>query len=235
MANTLRTTVKGRSNSSWKDGKSLYNVFRDIEIMNIRKEQFKQVQIIEKNIYMYEYAVAIPPEESCGCHEACEVDKCGNAIEGWECNDSICSVPTNCSNRQSEDIPADPVYIKTESEKGVGAYASYNYSKGQVIIEYVGEIYMGEGAFNDGNEYVLWMSFDNELIDSRFKGNYARYINHSCDPNSEFKQRWIDGFQRTFIHSIRDIGKNMEITVDYMSEEPHVKCLCKSKNCRGFF
>jgi SET domain-containing protein len=55
------------------------------------------------------------------------------------------------------------------------------------------------------------------------------YINHSCDPNVEEKDR--TGY------ALKDIKKDEEITIDYDKiaylEKPF-KCHCGSRNCRGF-
>lgn len=55
------------------------------------------------------------------------------------------------------------------------------------------------------------------------------YINHSCEPNVEEKDR--------IGYALRDIKKGEEITIDYDKithlEEPF-ECHCGSKNCRGF-
>lgn len=55
------------------------------------------------------------------------------------------------------------------------------------------------------------------------------YINHSCEPSVEEKDR--------IGYALRDIKKGEEITIDYDKiahlEEP-LECHCGSKNCRGF-
>lgn len=75
----------------------------------------------------------------------------------------------------------------------------------------------------------------NQIIDARFKGNAARFINHSCDPNAEL-QRWqVKGYTRIGIFALRDIAAGEEITYDYQfftAEE--TACRCGTAKCRGY-
>lgn len=67
--------------------------------------------------------------------------------------------------------------------------------RGDLIIEYVGEVISNdlclermEEAEDDGKFYYLTID-QNECIDARKKGNKARFINHSCNPNCQ-TQKW---------------------------------------------
>lgn len=51
------------------------------------------------------------------------------------------------------------------------------------------------------------------------------FINHSCEPNVEEKNR--------IGYASRDIKEGEEITIDYTYLEKPFKCYCGSKNCRG--
>jgi SET domain-containing protein len=75
-------------------------------------------------------------------------------------------------------------------------------------------------------------------IDGGAKGNIARWINHSCDPNCDTYEK----DQRIFVRAIRDIRPGEELSYDYAIEagEPlthAVKarwpCWCGAKTCRG--
>ena len=77
------------------------------------------------------------------------------------------------------------------------------------------------------------------MIDAAVRGNAARWINHSCDPNCETEET-DDG--RVFIQAVRDIKRGEELNYDYglVIEErltPTLKkqyeCRCGSANCRG--
>ncbi|MCB1975309.1 MAG: SET domain-containing protein-lysine N-methyltransferase, partial [Burkholderiaceae bacterium] len=52
---------------------------------------------------------------------------------------------------------------------------------------------------------------DDRVIDAKFGGNSARWINHSCDPNCFADE--VDG--RIFITALRNIAAGEEINYDY--------------------
>lgn len=78
---------------------------------------------------------------------------------------------------------------------------------------------------------------NSEVIDPTFKGNMARFMNHSCDPNC-ITQKWnVLGETCVGIFSVRDIVENEELTFDYQFDSfrtPLTKCLCGAKNCKGY-
>jgi uncharacterized protein len=113
------------------------------------------------------------------------------------------------------------------------------------VIEYKGE-HISQDLANERyaetegvhHHTVLFTIDDDNVIDANSKGNAARFINHSCDPNCEA----IQYGKRIFIESIRDIRKGEELTYDYhlQVDKPHTKkklqmyvCHCGSKKCRG--
>jgi uncharacterized protein len=139
-----------------------------------------------------------------------------------------------------------PFYIVQESPiHGRGVFATRDIKKGQAVIEYKGQ-YISQDEANDrygeddGQHHhtVLFTIDDDTVIDANKKGNDARYINHSCDPNCEAVQYG----RRICIEAIRNIPEGQELTYDYhlQVDKPHTKkkmmqyaCHCGSKNCRG--
>eukprot|EP01022_Parablepharisma_sp_SALTPOND_P025960 TRINITY_DN6132_c0_g1_i1.p1 TRINITY_DN6132_c0_g1~~TRINITY_DN6132_c0_g1_i1.p1 ORF type:complete len:811 (-),score=115.33 TRINITY_DN6132_c0_g1_i1:38-2470(-) len=75
------------------------------------------------------------------------------------------------------------------------------------------------------------------VIDPTYKGNLARFINHSCDPNCE-TQKWnVLGKVCVGIFAIKDIKENEELSFDYHFDcysTPFSKCYCGAENCRGY-
>jgi len=69
--------------------------------------------------------------------------------------------------------------------------------KGSFIIQYIGEIYYIKSPFGEikmqkysKNICTYLMSLTSkEVIDPTEKGNMARFINHSCDPNCR-TEKW---------------------------------------------
>jgi hypothetical protein len=133
--------------------------------------------------------------------------------------------------------------VRRSGIHGKGVFAAASIPKGTRIIEYKG-VRMSEDAADEkyGDDEsphtFLFLLDDKTVIDANRRGNSARWINHSCDPNCETNEE--DG--RLFIDAMRDIRRGEELTYDYklIVEErytPALKrlyaCGCGSRNCRG--
>ena len=128
---------------------------------------------------------------------------------------------------------------------GKGVFAVQDIPKGEVIIEYIGEIISWKKAQRrhphdpkDPNHTFYFHVDDKHVIDAKVGGNSSRWINHACDPNCEADE--VDG--RVFIKSLRKIKTGEELNYDYglIIDEPYTKklkaeypCWCKAKKCRG--
>jgi len=117
-------------------------------------------------------------------------------------------------------------------------------SKNDIIMEYVGEV--TRDVLGDVREHnyersgiessYLFRLNEDYIIDATKKGNIARFVNHSCDPNSQPRASTRGGRARIFIHASRDIEPGEEVVYDYKFPEEYIKikCLCGSPKCRGF-
>jgi histone-lysine N-methyltransferase SETD2 len=136
--------------------------------------------------------------------------------------------------------------FKTEM-KGYGLRTISSIRKGRFLVEYVGEVIdMDELARRnkkykrDGNIHQYVMSLiHGTVIDSTIKGNWARYINHSCEPNCSAEKWLVNGEYRMGIFAKRDLDVDEEITIDYRFETfgavdlANEKCYCGAPTCRG--
>ncbi len=137
-----------------------------------------------------------------------------------------------------------PFEIRNSKIQGKGAFATRRIRKGQRIIEYKGEIIHWEEAnrrYDDEgmnrHHTFLFEIDDRFVIDAGVRGNEAKYLNHSCDPNCEA----VDDEGRIFIEAIHNIQPGVELTYDYQYEceesEAEAKriypCNCGAPNCRG--
>ncbi|KAL5478284.1 SET1 [Sanghuangporus weigelae] len=125
-----------------------------------------------------------------------------------------------------------------------GLYAMERISRGEMVIEYVGEIV--RAAVADKREKVyerqgigssyLFRIDEDLVVDATKKGNLGRLINHSCDPNCTAKIITINGEKKIVIYAKQDIELGDEITYDYHFpiEQDKIPCLCGSAKCRGF-
>ena len=65
-------------------------------------------------------------------------------------------------------------------------------------------------------------------------GNFTRFINHSCHPNSQFQKFIWRGKERIVVVS-RGVSAGSEITVDYSDlywKQLNKNCLCGESSCR---
>jgi hypothetical protein len=137
-----------------------------------------------------------------------------------------------------------PFVVKRSRIHGKGVFATRRIPKGTRLIEYKGERISWEEAdrrYDDSiqpHHTFLFAVDDDVVIDAGVRGNDARWINHSCDPNCEA----VDEDGRIFIETIRDIAPGEELTYDYsyILDEPHTAavkarypCRCGSPRCRG--
>ena len=77
---------------------------------------------------------------------------------------------------------------------------------------------------------------DDVVVDATVKGNAARFINHSCDPNCYSKIVDILGSKHIIIFSLRKIFPGEELTYDYKfpREEDKIECYCGAKKCKKY-
>ena len=145
-------------------------------------------------------------------------------------------------SRSSNDAPFE---LRRSAIQGRGAFATRRIRPGARIIEYLGEhISRDEGDRRYDDEHMgrhhtfLFALDDGSVIDAAVRGNAARFINHSCDPNCQAIEE--DG--RIFIEAIRNIQPGTELTYDYAYErtddhtdedEALYVCRCGAPNCRG--
>lgn len=125
-----------------------------------------------------------------------------------------------------------------------GLYALEPIERGEMVIEYVGEIIRQQVADHRekryerqgiGSSYLF--RIDEELvIDATKSGNIARFINHSCDPSCTAKIITVYGQKKIVIYAQRDIALGEEITYDYKFplEDEKIPCLCGSVICRKY-
>lgn len=117
--------------------------------------------------------------------------------------------------------------VKNTALTGFGLFASDGIDPGSLIIEFVGEVlFRGERSKACTNNYTFSLRSGLSL-DAANMGNKARFINHSCHPNS-IAEEWFSGGRLSLgIYSISKIAINEEITISYHSQLDF-KCKCPS-------
>ena len=72
-------------------------------------------------------------------------------------------------------------------------------------------------------------------VDSTWRGNWTRYINHSCDPNTQFQSYNVGMRTEILVEAVRDIEFGEEITVHYSDDyflSQNFACKCGVKTCK---
>jgi len=122
-----------------------------------------------------------------------------------------------------------------------GLFALEHFSQGDIIIEYVGEVIDNQEAdcrevyyekSGMGDCYLFRLD-KNRIIDASYKGNMARFLNHSCDASCNAKIESICGEKHILILANRFISKGEELTYFYnfAVESEKIECLCGAPNC----
>ncbi len=109
---------------------------------------------------------------------------------------------------------------------GLGLFAEESIKKGELIIEYIGNILNKEEADKVKTNMYLFEVNRNKTIDGSVRWNIARYCNHSCDGNAESEIKK----GRVFIKATKNIKEGDEIVYDYGEE--FVKEFIAEKGCR---
>ena len=105
------------------------------------------------------------------------------------------------------------VIKKAGTGLGKGLFAAQDIKEGEFLLEYTGVKIPAKDAEEMTTRYLFELD-DTWTIDGSSRSNIARYINHSCDPNTEAEIR--DG--RIMIDAKRAIQKGEELTIDYDME-----------------
>jgi uncharacterized protein len=137
------------------------------------------------------------------------------------------------------------IEVRASGVHGKGVFALRDIAKGEMVIEYKGEVISWKEALRrhphdqtDPNHTFYFHINDTQVIDGKFKGNEAKWINHSCAGNCEADEQ--DG--RVFVKALRTIKAGKELNYDYgliLDERytPKLKkefaCWCGAKTCRG--
>ncbi len=162
--------------------------------------------------------------------------------------DSAASTPGSLSAATKVARPGKPgkrIQVRKSGVHGKGVFSAAKLEKGEVLIEYLGEVITWKEALRrhphdplDPNHTFYFHIDDKHVIDGKQGGNSSRWINHSCKPNCEADE---DG-GRVFIKALRNIKPGEELFYDYgliidarytpklLAEYP---CWCGAKKCRG--
>ncbi|XP_018111224.1 histone-lysine N-methyltransferase SUV39H2 isoform X2 [Xenopus laevis] len=182
----------------------------------------------------------------------------------YECN-SRCKCGPDCPNRVVQKGPPYSLCIfRTDNGRGWGVRTLQKIKKNSFVMEYVGEVITSEEAERRGQQYDsrgitylfdLDYEADEFTVDAARYGNVSHFVNHSCDPNLQVFNVFIDNLDvrlpRIALFSTRSIKAGEELTFDYQmkgsgdlstdsidmspaKKRVRIACRCGAATCRGF-
>ncbi|RIA87618.1 hypothetical protein C1645_433491 [Glomus cerebriforme] len=184
----------------------------------------------------------IPPSDGgIGCTE-----ECYNRVMFYECSPKDCPCKDKCSNQrfQKKERVKELEVIETPN-KGFGLRTKVPVRKGQLIIEYRGEVISHETAMQrmetlyKNRRHSYFLDYEKgEVLDGGSRGTEARFINHSCAPNCHIeKWRAPQGELFVGVFASRNIAARTELTYDYNFSKfggaEEQLCYCGTSTCRG--
>ncbi|KAJ8016783.1 hypothetical protein DPEC_G00010950 [Dallia pectoralis] len=146
----------------------------------------------------------------------------------YECN-SRCRCGPDCPNRVVQrGIKHTLCIFRTENGRGWGVRTCERIKKHSFIMEYLGEIITTEEAERRGQvydtqgaTYLFDLDYveDEYTVDAAHYGNISHFVNHSCKPNLQVYNVFIDNLDerlpRLAFFSNRGISAGEELTFDY--------------------
>jgi len=137
------------------------------------------------------------------------------------------------------------IQVRRSGIHGKGVFALAPIARGERVIEYTGELITWKEALRrhphdpTNPDHTFYFHVDDKrVIDGKYGGNAAKWINHGCAPNCEADD--ADG--RIFVTALRAIKPGEELNYDYGlvlegRHTPRIKkqfeSRCGSKRCRG--
>uniref|UniRef100_A0A4W3H883 Histone-lysine N-methyltransferase, H3 lysine-36 specific n=1 Tax=Callorhinchus milii TaxID=7868 RepID=A0A4W3H883_CALMI len=179
-------------------------------------------------------------ENPCG-----QDSECLNRMLMYECHPAVCPAGEKCQNQCFTKRQYPEVEILKTPGRGWGLCCKGDIKKGQFVNEYVGEVIDEEECYSRikyaqehdiCNFYMLTLDKD-RIIDAGPKGNYSRFMNHSCKPNCETQKWTVNGDTRVGLFALCEILSGSELTFNYHLEclgTGKTACKCGAPNCSGY-
>lgn len=128
--------------------------------------------------------------------------------------------------------------LQTSNIDGLGIFCVSAVAEDDCLMHYLGDSISQEEADVREQSYqaedrdiYLFSTDGGRVIDSTKRGNLARFINHSCQPNCITE---CDEDDNICIFALRNLAAGEEVTIDYrLTDGETIVCKCQSTNCVG--
>ncbi|KAI5699736.1 hypothetical protein M8J76_013503 [Diaphorina citri] len=173
-------------------------------------------------------------------------DSCART-EIWKCSKrkrSSANLPTTLRYRHLGALAKRTLTVFRSDIHGRGLFCLCDIDGGEMVIEYTGEVIRASVSDKREKQYMdkgigcyMFKIDDRFVIDATMKGNAARFINHSCDPNCYSRVVEIMGKPHIIIFALRKINKGEELTYDYkfpIEDDNKISCHCLAMRCRRY-
>ncbi|XP_077394301.1 histone-lysine N-methyltransferase NSD2 isoform X3 [Festucalex cinctus] len=196
------------------------------------------------------YTADVSEIPKCNCKPSVErpcgfESECLNRMLQYECHPQVCPSGQRCCNQDfTKRLYPDTKIVKTPG-KGWGLVALRDIKKGEFVNEYIGELIdedecrarIKRAHENNITDFYMLTIDKDRIIDAGPKGNFSRFMNHSCQPNCETQKWTVNGDTRVGLFAVCDIPAGTELTFNYnldcLGNEKTV-CRCGAPNCSGF-
>lgn len=174
-------------------------------------------------------------------HSDCAGDSCynGNICEDLDCTHTLSawSVATADWENYFE--------LRMTEHRGIGVYTRRAFRRGAILGWYAGELksqssfpisdYLMDVMIGDTGSDTSDEERPAIYVDSGDKGNWTRFINHSCAPDCIFRIMRVGDTRIMAVEAIRDIPKGKELSVDYGEDyyglRSRKRCACGVPEC----
>ncbi|PIC51332.1 hypothetical protein B9Z55_001885 [Caenorhabditis nigoni] len=207
------------------------------EYSNVEEKFNGEYNEITRSVPWSEDIVSIwkAPSLACGCTKgACTSDmECLNRALRVQCSKE-CTL-SYCSNRRFWKEDCDQkLRVSNRSKDTIKTKTARR--AGEFLCEYAGEVITYEEArsrFIKNHDARIIAIGPQLFVDATNRGNLARFIKHSCTPNTRVEIWSVNGSYKAGIFCLADLSSNVEITMDKSGLLPFdISCNCSSPNCK---
>ncbi|KAI6225126.1 hypothetical protein M3Y99_01374800 [Aphelenchoides fujianensis] len=133
-------------------------------------------------------------------------------------------------------------HVPTGGGQQPAVFADESVAAGTTIVEFVGELIRTVVAHERERRYereavscTMFKIDEDFVLDASRRGNAARFIRHSCQPNCEAIGMVVNGARKVLLRSIVPVERGDELTYDFkLTPGRFARCRCGHAKCRRF-